>query len=59
MDCSETIAIFHLAGRSLSYAVDQLRLPRASEAVIKNLQRGEFILWNAFDDWDGVIYGPK
>lgn len=58
MDCSETIAIFHLAGRSLSYAVDKLGLPPEAAPVIKNLQRGEFVLWTAFEDWDGVIYGP-
>jgi len=59
LDLTETTAVFMLQGRSLSYAIDTFRLPPEAADVIKNLQRGEFILVTNVGDWDGVIYGPK
>lgn len=57
LDMTETFAIFRLSGRSLRYIMKMLELPDDAAAVIKSLQRGEFILATD-DDWDGVIYGP-
>lgn len=59
LDFSETIAIFQLNGRSLSYIVDMLRLPPEAEATIKTLKRGEFILYTMHGEWDRTIYGPN
>lgn len=59
LDFSETIAIFQLNGRSLSYIVEMLRLPPEAEAVIKNLKKGEFILYTMHGDWDETVYGPR
>ena len=59
LDFSETIAIFQLNGRSLSYVVEMLRLPPEAEEVIKSLKKGEFILYTAHGDWDRTIYGPN
>ncbi len=59
LDFSETIAIFQLNGRSLSYIVEMLRLPPAAEDVIRNLKKGEFILYTMHGDWDETIYGPN
>jgi hypothetical protein len=59
MDLAETTALFMLQGRSLTYAEEQLRLPPEAVSVIRNLQRGEFVLVTNTGDWDGVIYGPN
>lgn len=58
-DLSETMAIFALRGRSLSYAMKVFDLPDEARGVIQSLDRGEFILLTADDGWDGKIYGPK
>jgi hypothetical protein len=59
LDLSETVAIFNLSGRSLSYAIDTFRLPDAAARVIPKLQRGEFILIHATKEWDRTVYGPE
>lgn len=59
IDLSETVALFHLEGRSASYAVDAFRLPPEAAALLSRLERGEFLLFSAFRGWDGKIYGPK
>lgn len=57
-DMTETIAIFQLQGRSLSYTIEMLRLPREAASVIPRLQRGEFVLWTNTAGCDLTIYGP-
>lgn len=59
LDFSETIAIFQLQGRSLSYIVEMLRLPPEAEEVIGKLGKGEFILYSMHGAWDETIYGPE
>ncbi len=59
LDLTETVAIFMLQGRSLSYVMDAFRLPPAAARIIRNLQRGEFILVTQQGDWDWTIYGPN
>lgn len=58
IDLSETVALFHLEGRSASYAVDAFRLPPEAAALLSKLERGEFLLFSAHRGWDGKIYGP-
>jgi hypothetical protein len=57
-DLSETVALFHLEGRSASYATDIFRLPAEAEALLSQLGRGEFLLFSSYQRWDGKIYGP-
>jgi DNA helicase HerA-like ATPase len=59
IDLSETVAIFHLEGRSASYAADAFRLPPEAVSLLSKLDRGEFLLFSAHRGWDGKIYGPK
>jgi hypothetical protein len=59
IDLTQTVALFHLEGRSAGYAVDAFRLPPDAEALLSRLQRGEFILFSAHHGFDGKIYGPK
>jgi hypothetical protein len=59
IDLSETVALFHLEGRSASYAADAFRLPPEAVALLSKLDRGEFLLFSAHRGWDGKIYGPK
>lgn len=59
LDCTETVAVFHLNGRCLRYIVKAFELPPEAAAVIAGLQRGEFVLLTSADDWDGIVYGPK
>jgi hypothetical protein len=58
-DLSETIALFHLEGRSASYAADTFRLPPEAVQLLSRLERGEFLLFSVFAGWDGKVYGPK
>lgn len=59
IDLPDTVAIYHLDGRSLSYACDQLRLPKDAEQVIRGLKRGECVLWTAAEGCDLRVYGPN
>jgi len=59
IDLSETVALFHLEGRSASYAAEAFRLPPEAVALLSKLDRGEFLLFSAHRGWDGKIYGPK
>jgi hypothetical protein len=52
------VALFHLEGRSASYAVDAFRLPDDAAELLSRLQRGEFLLFSAYRGWDGKVYGP-
>lgn len=58
-DLSETIALFHLQGRSARYAVDAFRLPPDAERLLGELERGECLIVSAADGWDGKVYGPR
>lgn len=58
LDCTETIALFRLKGRSLRYAIDKLDLPPEAQEIVRRLDKGEFILLTSIDDWDGIVYGP-
>lgn len=57
-DLSESVALFRLQRRSLSYAMETFRLPEAAEQVLPNLGKGEFLLI-ADGGWDGKVYGPE
>jgi hypothetical protein len=57
-DLSETVALFHLEGRSASYAAETFRLPPEAVALLSRLERGEFLLFSTYAGWDGVVYGP-
>jgi hypothetical protein len=59
LDLTETVALFHLEGRSASYAAEGFRLPPEAVALLSKLDRGEFLLFSAHRGWDGKIYGPK
>jgi hypothetical protein len=58
LDCTETMALFRLKGRSLRYAIDKLDVPPDAQEIVRTLERGEFILLTSVDDWDGIVYGP-
>lgn len=58
LDCTETIAVFHLNGRCLRYIAKMFELSPELVAVISALKRGEFVLLTIHDDWDQTIYGP-
>jgi len=57
LDLCETVAVFHLAGRSAEYASARFALPRAVADHLCRLERGEFFLVT-LDGCDGRIYGP-
>lgn len=59
IDLTETVAIFHLEGRSASYATEAFRLPPEAVVLLSKLERGEFLLFSAHRGWDGKIYGPR
>ena len=59
LDCTESVAFFHLNGRCLRYVAKMFEMTPQMVDVIANLKRGEFLLVTIHDDWDGVIYGPK
>jgi hypothetical protein len=58
IDISETVAVFHLEGRSADYAVDAFRFPPDAASLLSKLQRGEFLLFSIHHGWNGKIYGP-
>ena len=55
-DLTETIGIFQLAGRSLDYAAERLKMPAHLLAVVEGLPHGHFIIWDLEVGWDGHVW---
>lgn len=57
MDLCEHQVVGGLQGRGLDYMVRERRIPPDAGDVVRNLQRGEFIVVSE-GAWDGAVYGP-
>jgi len=58
LDLCESVSLFHLAGRSATYAAKRFELQPEVERALPTLARGEFFLVT-LEGCDGVIYGPN
>ena len=59
IDQATAYVVFGIGGRSLSYAVDDLRVvPREAKDIVSSLAVGEFCVFFPDQNWDWTIYGP-
>lgn len=52
------VAQFHLESLAADAATEKFRLDKDGPAVLRSLQRGEFVLFCQGREWDRTIYGP-
>lgn len=55
---SGTVALFHLEGLAADAACEHFRLGKEAPALLRSLERGQFLLFSQGQDWDRTIYGP-
>jgi hypothetical protein len=55
-DQSETLGLFRIDGRGISYLDDLLLLDRELVRVLPRLEKGVFVLWRKGEPWDRKTY---
>lgn len=56
---TRAVAQFHLENLAADAASDKFRLDEDGPRVLRQLQRGEFVVYVTGRDWNRTIYGPK